>query len=87
MNAGESDSLGQLVGSAPQQAGRASMVEEVAKARLTFHTGAVQLRRRPPKSQCIVVGGGGLPPSSPDRGAPDSNGYSTVSETTGHQHR
>ena len=40
VNAGESDSLGQLVGSAPQQAGRASTVEEVAEARLTSHTGA-----------------------------------------------
>ena len=27
------------------------------------------------------------PPSSPDRGAPDSDGYSTVSETAGHRHR
>ena len=29
----------------------------------------------------------GLTPSSPDRGAPDSDGYSTVSETVGCQHR
>ena len=87
MNAGKSDSSGQLVGSAPQQAGRASTVEEVAEARLTSHTVAVQPRRWPPKTQCTVVGGGGSPPSSPDRGAPDSDGYSTVSETTGHQHR
>ena len=87
VNAGESDSSGQLVGGAPQQAGRASGVEEVAMARLTSHTGAAQPRGRPPKSQCTVVGGGGLPLSSPDRGAPDSNGYSTVSETTGHRHR
>ena len=28
-----------------------------------------------------------MPPSSPDRGAPDSDGYSTVSETAGHWHR
>ena len=34
-----------------------------------------------------MVGGGGSPPSSPDRGALDSNGYSTASETAGHQHR
>ena len=34
-----------------------------------------------------MVGGGGLPPSSPDRGVPDSDGYSTASETAGHQHR
>ena len=35
----------------------------------------------------MVVGGGGSPPSSPDRGALDSDGYSTVSETTGNRHR
>ena len=35
----------------------------------------------------MVVGGGGSPPSSPDRGAPDSDGYSTASETTGHWRR
>ena len=73
----------QLVGSAPQQAGRASTVEEMAEARLTTHTGAVHPCGWSPKSQCTIVGGGGSPPSSPDRGAPDSNGYSTASETTG----
>ena len=41
VNAGESDSSGKLVGRAPQQAGRASMVEEVAEARLASHTGAM----------------------------------------------
>ena len=35
----------------------------------------------------MVVGGGGSPPSSPDRGAPDSDGYSTASETAGCWHR
>ena len=35
-----SDSLSQLVGSAPQQVRRASGVEEVTEARLTTHTGA-----------------------------------------------
>ena len=34
-----------------------------------------------------MVGRGGSPPSSLDRGVPDSNGYSTVSETAGHRHR
>ena len=33
------------------------------------------------------MGGGGSPPSSLDRGTPDSDGYSTVSETAGCQHR
>ena len=40
VNAGESNSSGQLVGSAPQQARRASGVEEVAEARLTSCMGA-----------------------------------------------
>ena len=83
----ESDFLSQLVGSAPQQARRASGVGEVTKARLTTHTGAAQPHKRPLKSQCTTVGGGGLPPSSPDWGSPDSDGYSTASETAGHQHR
>ena len=87
VNAGKSDSSVQLVGSAPQQAGRSSTVEEMAKARLATHAGAAHPHRWPPKSQCTVVGGGGSPPSSPDRGAPNSNGYSTAIETTGHQHR
>ena len=87
ITAEESNSSSQLVGSAPQQARRASGVEEVAEARLTSHTGAVQSCGRPPKSQYTMVGGGGLPPSSPDRRAPDSDGYSTASETTGCRHR
>ena len=84
---GESDCSVQLVGSAPQQAGRASAVEEMAEARLAAHAGAACPHGQPPKSQCTVVGGGGLPPSSPDRGALDSDGYSTASETAGHQHQ
>ena len=82
-----SDSSSQLVGSAPQQVGRTSRVEEVTEARLTTCTGAARTCGRPLKSQCITVGGGGLPPSSPDRGALDSDGYSTASETAGHRHR
>ena len=39
---------------------------------------------QPPKSQGTIVGGGGSPPSSPDRGALDSDGYSTASDATGH---
>ena len=60
---------------------------ERTKARLAARTGAAQPRRRPPKSQSTTVGGGGSPPSSPDRGVPDSDGYSTASETVGHRHR
>ena len=40
---GESDSLVQLVGSAPQQAGRSSTVEEMTEARLATHAGAASL--------------------------------------------
>ena len=60
---------------------------ERTEARLTTCAGAARPHRRPPKSQCTTVGGGGLPPSSSDRGVPDSDGYSTASETAGHQHR
>ena len=45
VNAEESDSSLQLVGSAPQQAGRSSAVEGMAKAKLTTHAGAAHLRR------------------------------------------
>ena len=83
----ESDSSSQLVGSAPQQDGRTSGMGERTKARLATHTGTVRLCRRPLKSQCTTVSGGDSPPSSPDRGVPDSDGYSTASETVGHQHR
>ena len=76
----EYDSSSQLVGSAPQQARRASRVGEVTEARLMTCMGAGRLHRRPPKSQCTTV-----PPQT--GGAPDSNGYSTASETAGHQHR
>ena len=40
---------------------------------------------RRPSALWLVVGG--FTPSSPDRGVPDSDGYSTASETVGHQHR
>ena len=59
----------------------------MTEARFTTRRGAVLLHRRPPKSQHTTVGGGVSPPSSLDRGAPDSDGYSTVSETAGHRHR
>ena len=58
MNAGESDSLGQLVGSTPQQPGGANAVKGAADARLALQTGDVQPHSRPPKSQCTVVDGG-----------------------------
>ena len=75
-----------MVGSAPQQDGRTSGMGEKTEARHTSHTGTVQPCRRPPKTQCTMVSGGGSPPSSPERGAPDSDGYSTVSQTVGHRH-
>ena len=83
----ESDSSSQLVGSAPQHDGRTSGMGERTEATLVTCTGTARPCRRPLKTQCTTVGGGGLPPSSPDRGVPDSDGYSTASETAGHQHR
>ena len=83
----ESDSSSQLVASAPQQDGRTSGMGEKTEARLASHTGTVRPCGRPLKTQCTMVGGGGSPPSSPDRGVPDSDGYSTVSETVGHRCR
>ena len=62
-------------------------MEETVEARLSKHAGAVCPPGQPPKSQCTVVGWGGSPPSSPDRGALDSDGYSTASKATGHQHQ
>ena len=83
----ESDSSSQLVGSAPQQYGRTSGMGERTEARLVTRTGTERLHGKPPKTQCTTVSRGGLPPSSPDRGAPDSDGYSTASETAGCRHR
>ena len=83
----ESDSSNQLVGSAPQQDGRTSGVGERTEARPVGHAGTAHPCGRLPRTQCTTVSGGGSPPSSPDRGAPDSNGYSTASETAGCQHR
>ena len=83
----ESDSLSQLVGSAPQQDGRTSGIGESTEARPIGCAGAVHPHRRLPRTQCTTVSRGGLPPSSPDRGVPDSDGYSTESETAGCQHR
>ena len=83
----ESDSSSQLVGSAPQQDGRTSRIGERTEARPIGCAGAVHPHGRLPRTQYTTVGGGGSPPSSPDRGAPDSDRYSTVSETVGRWHR
>ena len=83
----ESDSSSQLVGSAPQQDGRTSGIGERTEARPVGRAGAACPCRRLPRTQCTTVGGGGLPLSSPDRGVPDSNGYSTASQTAGRRHR
>ena len=52
---GESDSLVQLVGSTPQQAGRLTTVEEMADARPATHAGTVHPHGQPPKSQGTIV--------------------------------
>ena len=83
----ESDSSSQLVGSAPQQDGRTSGMGERTEARLITHAGAAGPCGRPPKTHCTTVSGGGSLPSSSDRGVPDSDGYSTASETVGCRHR
>ena len=62
-------------------------IGERTEARPVGHAGVAHPRRRPPRTQCSTVSGRGSAPSSPDRGAPDSVGYSTVSEIAGHQHR
>ena len=59
----------------------------MTEARPVAHAGTACPRGRPPRTQCTTVGGGGSPPSSPDRGAPDSDRYSTASETVGCWHR
>ena len=83
---GESDPFIQLVGSTPQQTGRSTMVEERVDARPSTHVGTVCQCGQPPKPQVTIVGRGGSPPSSPDKGALNSDGYSTLNETAGHQH-
>ena len=75
------------MGSAPQQDGRTSGIRERTEVRPTGCAGAAHPHGRPPRTQCTIVSRGGLPPSSPDRGAPDSNGYSTASKMAGHRHR
>ena len=75
------------MGSAPQQDGRTSGIGERTEARPAGCAGAACPHGRLPRTQCTIVSGGGLSPSSPDRGAPDSNGYSTASEMVGHRHR
>ena len=76
VTAGESNSLVQLVGSTPQQAGRLTTVEEMADARPATHAGTAHPHGQPLKSQGTIVGREGSPPSSPDRGVLDSDGYS-----------
>ena len=83
----ESDSSSQLVGSASQQDGRTSGIGERTEVRPIGCTGAARPHRRPPRTQCTTVSRGGLPPSSPDRGVPDSDRYSTASEMVGRRHR
>ena len=58
----------------------------MADTRPTTCIGAVHLCGWPPKAQGAIISGGGSPPSSPDRGVPDSDGYSTASKATGHWH-
>ena len=81
VNAGESDSSGQLVGSAPQLAGQVNRKggADMSPAPLAW---AAQPHGRLPKSQSARLGGGGSLSFFPDRGGQDSDGYSTASEFT-----
>ena len=81
----ESHSAPQLVGSVPPSAAKIALGEKAeggwaAKAPPNRPWG------RPPKSRPAIVGGGNSPPSSPERGGADSDGYSTMSKALGGRH-
>ena len=81
----KSDSNPQLLGSAPQSTGRLGSADELMNVQ-GARTVSTKQRGRPPKKQ-PMRGGGNSPPSSPDHGGADSNGYSTTSEAVGGQWR
>ena len=80
----ESDSMPQLVGSAPPSVVWTGQTGEEVGPSLSIPIS--QPRGRPPK-QCLTRhGDGNSPPSSPERDGMDSDGYSTISETPRSQH-
>ena len=81
----ESDSTPQLVGSAPLSAMRVGPADE-ARGVHGNRTASTRPHGRPPKAKPIREGEN-LPPSSPDQGGADSDGYSTASEAVSDQHR
>ena len=77
----ESDSNPQLEGNAPQHTGRLGLADESMNMR-GARTISIKQRGRPQKKQ--PMGGGGCsPPSSPDCGGDDSDGFSTTSKVVG----
>ena len=78
MVSSESDSMLPLVGSTPPSAAWMGQVEEggghAPRAPISWPRG------RPPKAHLMKDGPENSPPSSPDRGGVDSDGYSTVSK-------
>ena len=87
LTSSESDSTLQLVGSAPPSMAWMSQVEEAGGGQAS-KVPTSRLRGRPPKPCPTKDGTGNSPPSSPDQGGADSDGYSTVSEALGtHHHR
>ena len=72
------DSMLPLVGSTLPSAAWMGQTEETG---WPHSQGATSWPRgRPPKTWPVKDGAGNSPPSSPERGCPDSDGYSTVSE-------
>ena len=81
----ESDSNPQLVGSAPPSAMKVGSVDKT-RGTCSNRTASARPKGKPSKAKPIVEGGNS-PPSSPDWGGADSDGYSTASEAVGGPHR
>ena len=84
MVSSESDSTLLLVGSTPPSTAQMGKIEEGGGH--TPRAPSTQPRGRPPKACPMKDGTGNLPPSSPDKGGTDSDGYSMVSETQSTNH-
>ena len=77
----KSNSNPQLLGNALQPAGRLGLADELMNMQ-GARTVSIKQRGRPPKKQ-PMGGGDSSPPSNPDHGGADSNGFSTASEAVG----
>ena len=81
----ESDSMPLLVGSALPSAVQMGQVEEIGGG-CTPRVPTSQPSGRPHKTCPVKDGAGNSPPSSPERGGVDSDGYSMVSEAQSTHH-